>query len=78
MNANGTSPTLRTTGGTSLFPIYSPDGTKLLFQKTAGSDTYIMSCDNTYDGITGYFENQTTWINNAGNLSELPLAWALV
>jgi Tol biopolymer transport system component len=79
MNLDGSSLTQRTTGANNKScPIYSPDDSKILFRLVIGSDSIIYQCDNTYDGITGYFENQAVWLNNTGNLTEFPLAWGTI
>lgn len=55
-------------------PVYSPDGTKILFRYENGSDFEIWEADTTYD-MSGYFNNQAVWLNNSGNLTEIPIAW---
>jgi Tol biopolymer transport system component len=75
MTLVGGSKTQRTTGaGAKSTPVVSPDESKILYTFTSGSDNYIVSADTTPD-MSGYYTNTATWINNAGNLTELASDW---
>lgn len=72
---DGSNLTQRTTGANNKrCPVYSPDGTKILFRRQSGADYPIWSADTTYD-MSGYFDNQAVWIDETGNRIESPIDW---
>jgi Tol biopolymer transport system component len=78
MSLTGADKTQRTTGaGAKGSAVVSPDESKILYTFTSGSDNYIVSADTTPD-MSGYYTNTATWINNAGNLTELASDWSYI